>query len=430
MALRYLTMPKWGIEMQQGTLTEWHVNEGETVTKGQLIALIETDKITNELEADAPGVLHKVLVPEGEVKTVGQLLAILGDEGENLDEIAAFIAAFEAPDTAMAAGGAAPTSQADGPSASASDETSIKTSSVSEADFANLKISPVAKRRAIALGLAPNLIVPTSSRGRISVQDVEQSAIANGLLDLDTEEHSNISHGADNIIYSNEPNITPMSATRKTVARRLTEAKSTIPHFYLRSDICIDALLEAKTSYVVKSGAKISVNDLLIKAAALTLIDNPDVNVQLHEENIHSFAHADIAVAVATPRGLVTPVIRSADLRGLSDISTTMNDMAARARDNKLSHEDIAAGTFTLSNLGMFGVDQFDAIINPPQCAILAVGTKRSVWTQKGDGGVFANYISCSLSCDHRAIDGALGAEFLMSLKALIENPQRLFDTA
>ncbi len=420
-------MPKWGIEMQQGTLTEWHVQEGETVTKGQLIALIETDKITNEMEADAPGVVHKVLVPEGEVKTVGELLAILGEGGESSAAIDAFIAAFEAPDTSMAAGGAAPSAQTDSASDSISSEAKTQTSSVNEADFEGLKISPMAKRRAIDLGLSPDLIVSTSERGRISVQDVEQSAITHGLLDLQAEEGAAPNQGAAKKTYSNEPSITTMSAMRKTVAKRLTEAKSTIPHFYLRSEIRIDALLEAKAAYQEKA-AKVSVNDLLIKAAALALVENPNVNVQLHGDDIHSFKHADIAVAVATDRGLITPVIRSADLRGITDISSAMKDMAVRARDNKLTREDIAAGTFTLSNLGMFGIDQFDAIINPPQCAILAVGTKRTVWTQEGDDGVFANYITCSLSCDHRAIDGAVGAAFLQSLKALIESPQRLFD--
>ena len=425
MSLRYLTMPKWGIEMQQGTLTEWHVQEGETVTKGQLIALIETDKITNEMEADAPGVVHKVLVPEGEVKTVGELLAILGDEGETAEAIEAFLGAFEAPDTSMAAGGTASEAQVESTSEPVSSESNSPQNSISEADFADIKISPAAKRRAIALGLAPNLIVSTSKRGRISMQDVEQSAITHGLLELDSSEAPDAD--AEHKTYSNEPTITQMSATRKTVAKRLTEAKSTIPHFYLRSDIRIDALLEAKSSYQVKNG-KISVNDLLIKAAAVALIENPEVNVQLHGEDIHSFAHADIAVAVSTPRGLITPVVRSADVRGISDISSTMKDMAERARENKLTHADITAGTFTLSNLGMFGVDQFDAIINPPQCAILAVGTKRTTWIQEGEGGVFANYISCSLSCDHRAIDGALGAAFLKSLKNIIESSKRLFN--
>ena len=421
-------MPKWGIEMQEGTLTEWLVKEGDAVTKGQLIALIETDKITNEMEADAPGVVHKLLVPEGEVKTVGQLLAILGDEGEGSDAVDAFITAFEAPDTSMAAGGPAGSAQPDSGSETVTAEREAPIKSISDADFAGLRISPAAKRRAIDIGLAPDLIVSTSKRGRISVQDVEQSAIANGLLSLDAEDNSNSSDGSAPKTYTNEPIITPMSATRKTVAKRLTEAKSTIPHFYLRSDIRIDALLKSKAEFTAQSGQKISVNDLLIKAAALALIENPDVNVQLHGDDIHSFAHADIAVAVATQRGLVTPVVRSADLRGLSDISKNVSDMAVRARENKLTHADIAAGTFTLSNLGMFGVDQFDAIINPPQCAILAVGAKRSVWTPEGEGGVFANFISCSLSCDHRAIDGAIGAAFLQSLKTLIENPQKLFD--
>ena len=186
MSLRYLTMPKWGIEMQQGTLTEWHVQEGETVTKGQLIALVETDKITNEMEADAPGVVHKVLVPEGEVKTVGELLAILGDEGETAEAIEAFLGAFEAPDTSMAAGGTASEAQVESTSEAVSTESHAPQGSISEADFANIKISPAAKRRAIALGLAPNLIVSTSKRGRISMQDVEQSAITHGLLELDS----------------------------------------------------------------------------------------------------------------------------------------------------------------------------------------------------------------------------------------------------
>lgn len=427
-------MPKWGIEMQQGTLTEWDVKEGDVVSKGQLIALIETDKITNEMEADSSGVIYKIIAGEGEVKTVGQLLAVMGDEGESEQAVAGFVKAFEAPDTSMAAGdGSSPEPSPDPSSdpSSAQSETdssgapAAPSSSVSEADFDGMKISPGARRRAIALGLKPELIVSTSKRGRISVQDVEQSAIANGMMTLDTDAPANTQGAKPS--FSNEPTIATMSATRKTVARRLTEAKSTIPHFYLRSDIRIDALLEEKARFAAQSGTKLSVNDLLIKACALALTENPEVNVQIHGDDIHSFAHADIAVAVATPKGLITPVVRSADLRDVSDISSAVKDMAARARDNKLTREDIAAGTFTLSNLGMFGVDQFDAIINPPQCAILAVGAKRTAWVQKGEGGVFADYITCSLSCDHRAIDGALGAAFLTSLKTLIETPQRLF---
>ena len=252
----------------------------------------------------------------------------------------------------MAAGGSAASDQPDHATETASTESEAPSNSISDADFAGLRISPAAKRRAIDIGIAPDLIVSTSKRGRISVQDVEQSAIANGLLSLDAEDSSNATEGSDPKTYTNEPTITPMSATRKTVAKRLTEAKSTIPHFYLRSDIRIDALLKSKASFTAQNGQKISVNDLLIKAAALALIENPEVNVQLHGDDIHSFAHADVAVAVATQRGLVTPVVRSADLRNLSDISKNVSDMAMRARDNKLTHADIAAGTFTLSYFG------------------------------------------------------------------------------
>ena len=218
-----------------------------------------------------------------------------------------------------------------------------------------------------------------------------------------------------------------MSNLRKTAAKRLTEAKSTIPHFYLRIQANIDELLTAKARYQ-KSNGKVSLNDILVKAAAAALADNPDVNVQIHGDDIHKFPHADIAVAVATEKGLVTPLVKRANIKSLSEISKNVADMAARARDGKLTHDDMGAGTFTVSNLGMFGVNQFDAIINPPQCAILAVGSSTRVWTESDNkDGAFATILSLSLSCDHRAIDGATGAAFLGSLKQHIENPKALF---
>ena len=218
-----------------------------------------------------------------------------------------------------------------------------------------------------------------------------------------------------------------MSNLRKTAAKRLSEAKSTIPHFYLRIQANIDAILDAKAGYQ-KSNGKVSLNDILVKAVAVALTDNPDVNVQIHGDDIHKFPHADIAVAVATDKGLVTPLVKRANTKSLSEISKNVADMAARARDGKLTHSDMGAGTFTVSNLGMFGVNQFDAIVNPPQCAILAVGNSSRVWTE-GDTtkGAFATMLSLSLSCDHRAIDGATGAAFLSSLKKQIENPKALF---
>ena len=185
-------------------------------------------------------------------------------------------------------------------------------------------------------------------------------------------------------------------------------------------------MMQFKRAQEVDNGLKLSVNDLLVKAAALALIECPDVNVQMHGNKVHKFPNADISVAVATDNGLVTPLVRSANKRTLKDISAAIRDLAQRARSGKLTHEDMAAGTFTISNLGMFGIDQFDAIINPPQCAILAVGGSKKAWIDNGNGGAFASILSLSLSCDHRAIDGATGAVFLKSLKTAIENPQNL----
>ena len=415
MSLKYITMPKWGIEMQQGTLTEWHVKEGEAVEKGQLLALVETDKITNEMEADSTGVLHKALVPEGEVRVVGELLAVIGDADVEPSDVEAFIAAFEAPDTSMAG------ANSSGGNEAPVTPTPEKPATLSSADFDSVNISPAAKALAVSLGIKPDSIVATGRRGRISLQDVEQAAAAQGLGGGSDKA------AGDNADVKNDPEIVTMSNLRKTAAKRLTEAKSTIPHFYLRIQANIDGLLAAKSSYQETNG-KISLNDILVKAAAAALVDNPDVNVQIHGDDIHKFPHADIAVAVATEKGLVTPLVKRANLKSLSEISNNVADMASRARDGKLTHGDMGAGTFTVSNLGMFGINQFDAIINPPQCAILAVGSSSRVWTENGKNeGAFSTMLSLSLSCDHRAIDGATGAAFLSSLKQHIEHPKALF---
>ena len=416
MSLRYITMPKWGIEMQQGTLSEWHVTEGDRVEKGQLIALVETDKITNEMEADKAGILHKILTPEGEVKIVGELLAVIGDSGASEDAVTDFISKFKAPDTSMAAGGGVPKDVA----VTAALKKEI--SSLSSSDFDDVNISPAAKALAISLSINPDQIEGTGRKGRMSLQDVEQSAAKLGLTGEEVQ-------GEGTTEIKNEPVIETMSSLRKTAARRLSEAKATIPHFYLRVNVNFEGLLAAKKDYEVTNGAKVSVNDILIKAVATALIDNPDVNVQLHGDDVHKFPHADIAVAVATERGLVTPVVKSADQKTVSEISSVVRDMAARARDGKLTHADMVSGTFTVSNLGMFGVDQFDAIINPPQCAILAVGTasRRAIEVDGKQG--FSSVAMLSLSCDHRAIDGALGAAFLSSLKGLLEAPKPLLNS-
>lgn len=477
MAVRAFTMPKWGIEMQQGTLAEWLVSEGDAFEKGQLLALIETDKITNEVEAEAPGVLRKIVASAGETQPVGALLAIFGDSDDADDAVEAFAASFKAADTSTAAGRAAappPKPAAVPPPAPAAAKATIPQ---------DLAISPEARRRAEEAGVDVTRIAGTGRTGRITLQDVEQAirpatlpvagepvANAVGTEALDGHYASPLAkrlallHGIDlsglkgtgprgriskadvlgraepspapapipavpaRITPDNHPEILPMSAIRKTIARRLTEAKQNIPHFYLRAEVTVDALLKLRPTANLIMGVKASVNDYIVRAAALALIEVPDVNVQVHGDAIHRFPDADVAVAVATERGLVTPIVRSANRLRVDEISETVKALVAKAQAGKLAMAEIDGGTFTVSNLGMFGVDQFDAIINPPQGAILAVGASRKVWAEGADGGGrFENRIGFSLSCDHRAIDGAVGARFLQALKAIIEKPERLF---
>ena len=414
MSLKYLTMPKWGIEMQKGKLSEWHVKAGDAVEKGQLLALVETDKITNELEASQSGVVHKLVVGEGEEHVVGQLLAILGDASEAPEAVEAFLADFVAADTSVAAGG--------GASAPAKTQTKAapEPAPIASAAFEGVNISPAAKTLALELAIDPSGITGTGRKGRISLQDVEQAGIAAGLSQPKSAPKSEAG-GAP----TNAPTIVEMSSLQKAAAKHLSQAKSTIPHFYLRINVNLEPLL-ARKKELAASGVKASLNDLLIKVCALALKDSPAVNVQLHGDNIHKFTHADIAVAVATDYGLVTPVVRLADTLGLQDISANVRELAEKARNKKLSREDLAPGTFTISNLGMFGIDGFDAIINPPQCAILAVGASRREWVETEAGGAFQTRLSLSLSCDHRAIDGASGATFLKTLKQKIQNPKNL----
>ena len=281
-----------------------------------------------------------------------------------------------------------------------------------------VRATPLARRLAAQHGVALEGLAGTGSRGRVGQADVLAAIAAASPAAMPAGPAAPA---------TNTPEILPMSSLRRTVARRLTEAKATIPHFYLRAEASVDALLALREAANIVIGRKASVNDFIVRAAALALKEVPDVNIQVHGDAIHRFPHSDIAVAVATARGLVTPIVRAADTLPVHAIGEAVRALAQRAQDGKLKAEDLEGGTFTVSNLGMFGVDQFDAIINPPQGAILAVGAARRVCVEDGDGVAFETRIAFSLSCDHRAIDGATGATFLKSLKALLEEPARLF---
>jgi pyruvate dehydrogenase E2 component (dihydrolipoamide acetyltransferase) len=271
--------------------------------------------------------------------------------------------------------------------------------------------APQAKRLSLEHGIDLSKLKGTGARGRISRQDV---AAAAGIA---ADSNAAPQGGFDTV---------RMSATRKAIARQLTLSKSTIPHFYLRTQVNLDALLELRAERKRGGGKAPSVNDYFIRASALALKQVPDVNIQVHGDEIRKFRNADISVAVAAERGLITPIIRAAETKSVETVSQEMRSLIERARTGKLRTEDIEGGTFTVSNLGMFGIDQFDAIINPPQGAILAIGTASRRPIERGGGLSVATTAQLSLSCDHRAIDGAVGAQFLAALRDLLEAPQRL----
>ena len=385
-----ITMPKWGIEMQQGTITEWHAAPGGALAKGAPLLDVETEKIVNSVEAPVAGTLRRIVAETGSTEAVGALIAVFADAAVSDAEIDAFIAGFKPADASF--------DHADAPAAPAETASAADAAADGEA-----RISPIARRIAERLGVDITQVKGTGRNGRVSKEDVEAYAASAG----------------DGVVREK------MTSMRATIARRLLESKQGIPHYRLAADVDLTALL-ARRAALRAAGTEVSVNDLLVRACALTLVKHPAVNAQLQGDEVHKFPHADIAVAVATDGGLVTPIVRSADTKSAAQIGAETGDLAARARSGKLSREEITGGTFTLSNLGMFGIDRFDAIINPPQVAILAVGAGADRVIARGGSVVVAKVATLTLSCDHRVVDGAIGAQFLQALRQTIESADAL----
>ena len=385
-----ITMPKWGIEMQQGTITEWHAAPGGALAKGAPLLDVETEKIVNSVEAPVAGTLRRIVAETGSTEVVGALIAVFADAAVPDAEIDAFIAGFKPADASF--------DHADAPAAPAETASAADAAADGEA-----RISPIARRIAERLGVDITQVKGTGRNGRVSKEDVEAYAAAPG----------------DGVVREK------MTSMRATIARRLLESKQGIPHYRLAADVDLTALL-ARRAALRAAGTEVSVNDLLVRACALTLVKHPAVNAQLQGDEVHKFPHADIAVAVATDGGLVTPIVRSADTKSAAQIGAETGDLAARARSGKLTREEITGGTFTLSNLGMFGIDRFDAIINPPQVAILAVGAGADRVIARGGSVVVAKVATLTLSCDHRVVDGAIGAQFLQALRQTIESADAL----
>ncbi|WP_340161881.1 pyruvate dehydrogenase complex dihydrolipoamide acetyltransferase [uncultured Hoeflea sp.] len=449
-----ITMPALSPTMEEGNLAKWLVKEGDKVGPGDIIAEIETDKATMEVEAVDEGTVAKIVVPGGtEGVKVNALIAILAEEGESVEDAAkgggdAAPAAAEAPKTEEA-----PKQDAEKPAASdpaASLDKPIRdqnpgapspapTTPSGERVFS----SPLARRIARDAGIDVAQISGSGPHGRVVKKDVE-AAIASGTGKAAAAEAPQATASAapaaapkgmsDDAVLKNfaegSYELVKHDGMRKTIARRLQESKQTIPHFYVTVDCELDALLalrsELNKSAPVKDDRpayKLSVNDMVIKALALALRDVPDANVSWTDENMVVHKHSDVGVAVSIPGGLITPIVRQAELKTLSAISGEMKDLGKRAKERKLKPEEYQGGTTSVSNMGMMGVKDFAAVINPPHATILAVGAGEQRPVVKDGALAVATVMSVTLSTDHRCVDGALGAELLAAFKGYIENP-------
>ncbi|MBY6161033.1 pyruvate dehydrogenase complex dihydrolipoamide acetyltransferase [Mameliella alba] len=424
-----ILMPALSPTMEEGTLAKWLVKEGDTVSAGDVIAEIETDKATMEFEAVDEGTMGRILVPEGTAEVrVNTPIAVLLEDGESAEDIAQPTAsASQTP--APATGEGTPREPAEAPPAPRNDGNRV---------FA----SPLARRIAAQKGLDLAQIAGSGPRGRIVKADVEQVSVPpaeQGAAPVSPSSPAPTAPAqtgpqqpasADAVLktYADRPHTeVPLDGMRRTIAARLSEAKQTIPHFYLRRDIRLDALMAFRkqlNDQLAPRGVKLSVNDFIIKACAQALQEVPAANAVWAGDRILQLTPSDVAVAVAIEGGLFTPVLRDAQQKTLSTLSAEMKDLAARARDRKLAPHEYQGGSFAISNLGMFGIENFDAVINPPHGAILAVGAGVRKPVVADDGSLtVATVMSVTLSVDHRVIDGALGAELLQAIVQGLENP-------
>lgn len=412
-------MPALSPTMTEGTLARWLVKEGDSVKSGDVIAEIETDKATMEVEALDDGVVAKLAVAEGTQNVaVNAVIAVLAEDGESVDDALAAVAAVPA---------AAPSTppQTDAPAAAPAAATSPVQPAVTPeltARSDRVFASPLARRIAADAGLELARLSGTGPHGRIIRADVEE-ALASGASGAAVQPAA-VSRTASAAVPAEE-RFVPHNAMRRVIADRLQQSKQTAPHFYLTVDCEIDNLLAARKALneAAEDGVKISVNDMVVKAAAAALMAEPDVNGYFEAEGCRYFSTADICVAVAVDGGLVTPVIHDVQNLGLADISRKTSDLASRARAGTLDPSEYAGGSFTISNLGMFGIREFAAVINPPQSAILAVGAGEQRPVVKNGELAVATVMTVTLSADHRIVDGALGAKWLQAFKRAIEQP-------
>jgi pyruvate dehydrogenase E2 component (dihydrolipoamide acetyltransferase) len=427
-------MPKLSPTMEEGQISRWLKKEGDKVSMGEPLAEIDTDKATMEMQALANGVLRKILVKEGESAPLGQLIAIIGEPDEDISALLS-----QAPPAASSASSASEPPRAQPSPAPPESETKAApppstpegngnqaAQATAEPGAGRLIVSPLAARMAAEAGIDLRSLRGSGPGGRIVKRDVEaavsqpKTAPAAGLarpVESKTFQQSSVATASP---YRDEP----ITEIRKTIAKRLVTSLGPIPHFFLTSEIEMDRAAEMRGGInSLDPELKISINDIVIKVVAAALIQHPEVNASFQEKAIRYYEHADIGVAVAIPDGLITPVIRSADRKSLGQIAHEVRELAEKARSRKLRPEEYTGATFSVSNLGMFGIDEFTAVINPPEGAILAVGAMTPKPVVRDNEIVIRQIMRVTMSCDHRVIDGATGAKFLQTFKKILENP-------
>jgi pyruvate dehydrogenase E2 component (dihydrolipoamide acetyltransferase) len=437
-----ITMPALSPTMEEGNLAKWLVKEGDKVAPGDVIAEIETDKATMEVEAVDEGVVAKIVVPAGtDAVKVNALIAILAEEGE---DVAAAAKGGDAAPAKAEAKAEAPKEEkseaAPAPAANAAPAAAPAPAAKAEQSGERVFASPLARRLAKEAGLDLSAVSGSGPRGRIVKSDIEKTVASGGAKAAPATTAAAASAPAAAKGMSEEAvlklfeqgsyELVPHDGMRKTIAKRLQESKQTIPHFYVSVDCELDALMALRAQLNAaspekdgKPAYKLSVNDMVIKALALALRDVPDANVSWTETNMVKHKHADVGVAVSIPGGLITPIVRQAELKSLSAISNEMKDLGKRAKERKLKPEEYQGGTTAVSNMGMMGVKSFSAVVNPPHATILAVGAGEQRAVVKNGEIKIANVMTVTLSTDHRCVDGALGAELLGAFKRYIENP-------
>ncbi|MGB3050484.1 MAG: pyruvate dehydrogenase complex dihydrolipoamide acetyltransferase [Polyangiales bacterium] len=406
---KIIGLPKLSPTMEEGTLVAWIKKEGDEVEVDDLLAEVETDKATMEFRSFDRGVLLKILVPAGETLEPDVPVAIIGKAGEDIRGLIAEVEAGAGTATASASGPAPVSAPASVPAS-----VSAPVSATEQAtEGGRVLSSPLVRRLARERSIDLRAVQGSGPRGRIVKRDIDSY------------------EGATSVSFSTSaerlpPRVVKASSMRRTIARRLTESTQTIPHYYLTIDVDIATLADARKAMNAELeavGKKVSLNDLIIKAAAVALRRVPEVNASWLGKEIHYHQVVDISIAVAIDDGLVTPVLRDADRKGVAQIAEEVRDLAERARNKTLQPEDMSNGTFSISNLGMFGIEEFTAVINPPEGAILAVGTIRHEPVVKDGAIVPGRRMRFTMSCDHRIIDGATGAKFMAALKRIVESP-------